>query len=95
MSYKSQIFPLSSTRETPLRRLISHSWGSSPANLRDMNLQDMKFLRSWLVYDSEIQTGRAPGRVNWSMVLGLALAMAVSATFWAGVGMMMIARLGK
>jgi hypothetical protein len=95
MSYKSQISPVSSTCGTPLHRPISHLWGSSTANLRDMNLQDMKFLRSWLVYDSEIQTGGEAGRVNWSMVLGLALAMAVSAIFWAGVGMMMIARLGK
>jgi len=95
MNYKSRLFRLSSICESPLRRPISHSWGSPPANLGDMNLQDMKFLRSWLVYDSDIQTGRAPGRVKWSMVMGLALAMAVSATFWAGVGMMMIARYGK
>jgi hypothetical protein len=88
MSYKSQLFPLSSTCETPLRRLISGSWGSSPANLRDMNLQDMKFQRSWLVYDSDIQTGHAAGRATRNMVLGLALAMAVSATFWAGAGLL-------
>jgi hypothetical protein len=88
MSYKSQLFPLSSTGETPLRRPISHLWGSAPANLRDMNLQDMTLLRSWLVFDSGIQTGHAPGGVNWKMVLGLALAMAVSATFWAGAYVM-------
>ena len=89
MSYKSQFFPPSSTCETPLRRPIGRSWGSSP-----VNLLDTKFLRSWLVYDSDIQTGLAPRRINWNMVLGLALATAVSAGFWAGVGLM-IARVWK
>ena len=89
MSYKSQLFSLSSTCETPLRRPISQTWGSSPANL-----QDMKFLRSWLVYDSDIQTNMVPGRVRWNMALGLVLATAVSAGIWAGIALM-IARVWK
>ena len=83
MSYKSQLFPLSSTRERPLRQRISQAWGSSPSNL-----QDIKFLRSWLVYDSELESSRTRGRFNWNMVLGLVLASAVSAGFWTGVGLM-------
>jgi hypothetical protein len=83
MSYKSQLFPLSSTRETPLRQRISQAWGSTPSNL-----QDMKFLRSWFVYDSELENNRTHGRVNWNMVLGLVLAIAVSAGFWTGVGLL-------
>ena len=89
MSYKSQLFPLSSTCETPLRQRISQAWGSSPSNL-----EDTRFLRSWLVYDSELETGRTRGRVNWNMVLGLALAATVSAGFWTGVGLV-IARVWK
>ena len=83
MSHKSKLSPLSRTRETPLRRPVSHSWRSSSLNLRDM-----KFLRSWLVYDSEIRTGLDRGRVNWNLVSGVALAIGVSAGFWAGVGLM-------
>jgi len=49
MSYKSQLFPLSSVRVTSWRQRISHSWGSGPANL-----EDMKFLRSWQIYGSKL-----------------------------------------
>jgi|SRR5580704_1182727 hypothetical protein len=98
MSYKSQFFPPSSTCEAPLRQPIGHLWGSAPASSSGANVQDMdmnmKVLRSWLVYDSDLQTGLAPRRVTWNMVLGLALATAVSASIWAGVGLM-IASLWK
>jgi hypothetical protein len=82
MSYKSQLFPLSSTSESPLRQRISQAWGSSPSSL-----QEVKFLRSWLVYDSELESSRTRGRVNWNMVLGLLLASSVSAGFWTGIGL--------
>jgi hypothetical protein len=89
MSYKSQMFPSSSTCETPWRRMIGQSWGASPAES-----QDMTFLRSWLVYDSEIQVNPAPSRTTWNVVLGLGVAIAASACFWVGVGLM-IARIWK
>lgn len=88
MSYKSQLF-LSSSCETPLRMPIGHSWGPSPAES-----QEMKFLRSWLVYDSEIQASLVPGRTARNIVLGQALAIAASACVWAGVGLM-IARMWR
>jgi|HubBroStandDraft_1064217.scaffolds.fasta_scaffold00096_36 hypothetical protein len=94
MSYKSQMLPLSGTGRKLLRWKTSPSWGHSPANLTDMNLQDIKLLRSWLVYDSVVQTGLAPRRINWNMVLRLALATAVSVGIWAGVGLT-IARFWK
>jgi hypothetical protein len=47
----------------------------------------MKFLRGWLVYDSDIQTALEQGRVNWNLVAGLTLAIVVSAGFWAGVAL--------
>jgi hypothetical protein len=89
MSYKSQLYPLSGTCEKPLRLPIQGSWGSSPADSRDM-----KFLRSWLVYDSEIQNSLAPAHANRKRFLGLALVLGVSASFWAGLALM-IARVWK
>ena len=50
--------------------------------------EDAKFFRSWLVYDSDLEATRTRGRVNWNMVLGVALATGISACFWAGVGLM-------
>jgi hypothetical protein len=92
MNHKSRSFPRSSTSEAPLRWQID-SWGSS-ANLPDANLEDMKFLRSWLVYDSDVQIGLARGRFDWNAIAGIALAVGISASFWTGVGLI-IARAWK
>jgi len=78
MNDKSELFTVSSVHGTGLSRRIG----------------DMEFLRSWLVYDSQIQTGLRRGRVNWNLVAGVVLTIAVSASFWAGVGLM-IARIWK
>jgi hypothetical protein len=47
---------------------------------------DEQFLRSWLESDSDTVHEEVGGRINWGVVSGLALALGVSATFWAGVG---------
>jgi hypothetical protein len=94
MSYKSRSFPRSSSSETPLRWRIGDTWGSSPVNLPDADLQDMKFLRSWLVYDSDLRIGVARGRFDWNLIAGVALAIGISASFWAGIGLI-IARVWK
>jgi hypothetical protein len=75
MNYRLQLSPLSSTRQS-LSPLVK-GWGSSA---------DAKFFRSWLVYDSDLEFSRTSGRVNWNMVMGLALAAVVSAGFWAAAG---------
>ncbi len=75
MSYKSQLL-LSSSYQ---RMTIRPSWGSSAANLQDMQLS------SWLGYDSTVRPGLAPGRIKWNTVLGLALATTVSASIRAGI----------
>jgi hypothetical protein len=93
MSYQSRFFHRSSTSETPLRWRID-SWGSSSANPPDADSQDVKFLRSWLVYDSDIQMGLARGRFDWNVIAGIALSIGISASFWAGVGLV-IARAWK
>jgi hypothetical protein len=82
------MFPVAGTGRRPTPWRIAPTWGHTPANLPDMNLQDVQLLRSWLVYDSVIQTSSAPRRINWNMVLGLALATAVSACIWAGMALM-------
>lgn len=92
MSYESQLSPSSSDGETPRRLTIETLWGNLPKDQSE-NLQGMKLLRSWLVYDSENQ---APERQN-SLVsgdshkgraLGLSLAICFSASIWTGIGWM-------
>jgi len=89
MSYKSQLFVVSGSRETPFRWTIDHSPESAPADLPDI-LRDMEFLRSWSVYDSKVGPGLELPRVNWNAVLGLMLSTVVSAGVWAGIGLMIV-----
>ena len=79
MSRKAKLFPLSSTDKTLRGTSIRNSWGEPPANP-----EGMKLVRSWLVYDSEIQ--HDTGRSHRSVALGFGLAVCVSAGFWAGIG---------
>lgn len=78
MSYKSsQLFP-QSTRDTNFR--ISIHFPSSSSDYREA-----EFLRSaWLIDDPELN---APRRRNWGLILGVAIALGVSVSFWAGVGL--------
>jgi hypothetical protein len=78
MSFKSQLYPLSSTYKTS-----TSPWGSSPGDSRDM-----KFLRSWLVYDSQTTNGIGSGRANWNMLAGFALMAVVSAGGWSCVALL-------
>jgi hypothetical protein len=48
---------------------------------------DTKFLRSWLVYDSSLEAGESGGSAGWNTILGLSLAVGVSAGFWVAVGL--------
>jgi hypothetical protein len=79
----------SPTRESRVHLPVSKPWGAPPANL-----EEAEFFRSWLVYDFDLETTRTRSRVNWSLVLGLGLVVALSASFWATIGLMM-ARLWK
>lgn len=49
--------------------------------------QDARFFRSWLVYDSDLELSRSEGSVNWSFLLGLVIAAAVSASGWYGISL--------
>ena len=83
MSYKqSHLTWLSSTRPANIRLPIRRAWGAAPTDVLDT-----KFLRSWLVYDSSLEAGKTGGSVNWNIILGLSLAVGVSAGFWVAVGL--------
>jgi len=83
MKNKLQPFPMSSARQSHAHSPASKAWGVPPENS-----EEAKFFRSWLVYDSDLQTTRT-GRANWNVMLGLGLVVALSATFWATIGLMM------
>ncbi len=83
MNYKLQPFPVTSTRKSRVHVPESKAW-DFPLE----NSEDAKFFRSWLVYDSDLQTTRSR-RVNWNVMLGLGLVVALSASFWATIGLMM------
>ncbi len=89
MNYRTQLSPISGARPLAPDVYRSESTETSPAKL-----DDAKFMRSWLVYDSDLDLDCPPGHVNWSMVLGLVVAAVVSASFWLGAGVM-LARLWK
>jgi hypothetical protein len=87
MSYKqSHLTWLSSTQPAPIRlpiRLpIRRAWGAPPTNALDT-----KFLRSWLVYDSSLDADKTGDSTNWNIILGLSLAVGLSACFWVAVGL--------
>ena len=70
MSYKiSQLFPPVSTRI------------SDPLLLSE----DMSFLQSWFEGGSIGDESTERRHINWGAIAGLALSVALSATFWAGV----------
>ena len=83
MSYKqSHLTWLSSTQATPMRLPIRRAWGATPGNGLDT-----KFLRSWLVYDSSLEADKTGDSTNWNIILGLSLAVGLSAGFWVAVGL--------
>ena len=71
---------VSPTRQPQFSLPIRTRWDSPVANL-----EDAKFLRSWLVYDSSVDQNRTPGRLNWNAVLGLGLMTVVSSGIWIGI----------
>ena len=79
MSYKqTHLTWLSSTQPAPIRR----SWGAAP-----IDVFGTKFLRSWLVYDSSLEADKTEDSTNWNIILGLSLAVGLSAGFWVAVGL--------
>jgi hypothetical protein len=67
-----------------MKIMIQGPWSNPPADFADAS-----FLRSWLVYDSGMPCGRdgAAAEFNWNALLGLLLAVGISAGAWAGIGL--------
>ena len=75
MSYRVlQLSPLSSTRTTRRRIAVQESW-----IVRSEPLVDTGF---WFECDPDFDQGN---RTKWGALSGLALSVAFSASFWAGV----------
>ena len=75
MSLKVLQFPAQGSLHTTRARTLSEALGSP---------RDMAFVSSWLEDDSE--PNRPPSGPNWGAISGLALSLAISAGFWATVG---------
>jgi hypothetical protein len=74
MNYKMQLSPIS----------VTHS-GVQPSTL---SRDDAKFFRSWLVYDSDLETARSHGLLNWTMLASLAFIALVSLSGWFGIAVL-------
>ena len=83
----NEMWPLATTG-TRVKVPVSAPWNSSSPN------SDSKFLRSWLVYDSQLDEDDVAGRPHWNMFLGWAAALCLSMSFWAGLGLL-VARIWK
>ena len=81
MSYRVlQLSPQPSTRFTRRRNVVQDPLRASSASALETG-----FLPSWFEYDPDLDEGSADARTNWGAISGLALSIAFSATFWAGV----------
>ena len=82
MSYRwLQRSPQDSTRVIRMRITAHNAW-STPAGPSP----DIRFLRSWFEVDSNSEMESDPqDGVNWGAISGMALAIVVSASFWAGL----------
>jgi hypothetical protein len=80
------MFPRSSTHFTGKRKALQERW-NAPA----VPSIDMGFLQSWLDIDSDLEDGHC---TTWGAIGGLALSIAVSASFWAGVAWT-VSRVGR
>jgi hypothetical protein len=81
-SKQSHLAWLSGTQPAHIRLPIGRAWGTAPGNVLDI-----KFLRSRLVYDSALEAGETGASASWNTILGLSLAVGVSAGFWVAVGL--------
>lgn len=88
MSSKLLQFPAPGAR-TIRARAIPARWTGL-----DGYFVDNGFLSSWLEDDTQANGTRVRRRFNWGAISGLAISLAVSATFWVGAGLL-IARLLK
>ena len=83
MSYKVlQLSPRASTRNTRRSSGVQDPWCTSSSTTLDTG-----FLRSLLEGESDFDEG-SQWRRKWGAIYGMALSVAVSGAFWAGVAWM-------
>jgi hypothetical protein len=87
MSFRVLQFPAEGTTRVLRMRVIPEHW-STPSGYSP----EISFFQSWFEDDSH-PDGHNQG-INWGAVSGLALSVVVSASFWAGVGVL-ITRLAR
>lgn len=80
MSMKVLQFPLQGSTRVIRLRAIPEAWVEAYGASRDSG-----FLSSWL--EDDFEPNRAPGRIKWGAIFGLALSLGISAGFWAVVGL--------
>jgi hypothetical protein len=80
MNHRLQVLPNSAIRnsDSSLRE-----WWKD----QQMESEDPRFFRSWLVFDAGLERAHPRGRLDWSVMLGVGVTLAVSLGFWAGAGM--------
>jgi hypothetical protein len=88
MSFRVLQFPAEGTTRVLRMRVIPEHW-STPSGYSP----EISFFQSWFEDDSR-PDGQNEYKINWGAVSGLALSVVVSASFWAGVGLL-IARLAQ
>jgi hypothetical protein len=74
---------------SPISRGSGH-WPAGFSAKQDslISWENARFFRSWLVYDSGLESSRTRGRINWNIVMGLIIMAAVSASGWYGVSVL-------
>jgi len=83
MNHRLQLSPISGTPHSNPRLRFNGRWGAPLARW-----EDVKFFRSWLVYDSDLEAMRTQGRFNWNIIAGLVLMAVVSAAGWWGISLL-------
>jgi hypothetical protein len=84
MSYRIlQLSPQASTRFGSRRNTVRGPW-----NERSTPALDLGFVDSWFERDSDLDGSFGGRQTNWGAISGLALSVAASACFWAGVAWM-------
>ena len=82
VSFRILQFPAEGSNRVLRMRVIPEHW-STPSGYSP----EIGFFQSWFEDDSRTE-GQNLGSINWGAVAGLALSVVVSASFWAGVGML-------
>jgi hypothetical protein len=79
MNHRLQILPNSVIRDSgsSLRQ-----WWKD----QQMEYEDPRFFRAWLVFDAGFEPAHNGGRVDWNVMLGIGVSLLVSLGFWAGAG---------